>query len=148
MTIRRASLGLSICASLVLGSAAVAAPAPPSPIPPAPAPAAPIKVSDIGCTAQLLWFINAGRKMAKDPAQPEKDRISAFQTIELLRGALGYFEARLEASPPANRSETFVQEVGKIDNMPSDQRTAHVSVCLKAYIDAEQRVLAGLSPTK
>ena len=143
MTIRRASLALGICASFALASSAVAAP-----VPPAPPSVAAAKVSDIGCAARLLWFINVGRDMAKDTTRAEKDRVSMFQTVELLRGALGYFEARIEALPPANRSGEFVQEVGLVDKMTPEQRAAEIKACLKTYTEAEQRVLSGLSPAK
>ncbi len=148
MTIRRASLGLSICASLALGSAAVAAPASPPPVSVALAPAGPVKITDIGCTAQLLWFINAGRELAKDATRPEKDRVSMFQTVELMRGALGYFEARIDALPPADRSSLFVQEVGLNEKMTPEERSAHVSACLTAFTTAEKRVLSSLDPKK
>ena len=143
MTIRRASLALGICASLSLATTAVAAP-----VPPAPPPVAVAKVSDIGCTARLLWFINVGREMAKDTTRAEKDRVSMFQTVELLRGALGYFEARIEALPPANRSAEFVAEVGLVGTMTPEQRAAEITTCLTTYTTAEQRVLANLDPKK
>lgn len=148
MTIRRASLGLSLCASLIFGSAAIAAPPPASPAPLAPPPVVAAKVTDIGCTARLLWFINVGRDMAKDATRSEKDRISMFQTIELLRGALGYFEARIDALPPANRSGLFVQEAGLIDKMTPEQRSTEVTTCLITYTTAEKRVLSSLGTTQ
>ena len=146
MTIRRASLALGICASIAIATSAVAAPVPPAP--PAPPPVAAAKVSDIGCTARLLWFINVGRDMAKDTTRPDKDRVSMFQTVELLRGALGYFEARIEALPPANRSAEFVSEVGLVDKMTPAQRASEITTCLTTYTTAEQRVLSSLDPKK
>ena len=145
MTSRRANLVLGICASLALGSAALAAPALPAP---APATTVPVKVTDVGCTARLLWFINVGREIAKDPKRLEKDRVSMFQTVELLRGALGYFEARIEAMPSANRSSAFGQEVDMVNKMTAEQRAAEITACLNIYTAAEQRVLASLSPPK
>ena len=140
MTIRRASLAVGISASLALGSAAAAAPAPPAP--PAPPPVVvPAKLTDVGCTARLLWFVNVGREMAKDATRAEKDRLSMFQTVELLRGALGYFEARIDALPPTDRSTEFAQEVGVVGQMTPTQRASEITTCLTTYTTAEQRVL-------
>ena len=143
MTLRRASIAVGICASLTFGSVATAAPAPPPP--PSPAPVA-AKVSDVGCVARLMWFINVGRDMAKDPARPEDKRISMFQTVELLRGALGFFEARIDALPPANRSPEFVAAVGQVDKLTPEQRAAEITTCLTTYTTAEERVMKALRP--
>ena len=140
---RRASLVVGICVGLALGSAAVAAPAPK----PAPAPA-PAKISDIGCVTRLVWFVNAGRDMAKDPARPEDKRISMYQTVELLRGALGYYEGRVDAVPATDRSKDYFAEYQLFGAMPAEQRTSEVGSCLQAFQAAENRVLSSMKSEK
>ena len=143
---RRAGKVLGLCASLTVGSAAVAASVPP-PLTTQPVAAA-AKISDIGCTVRLLWFINASHEMVKDPSQPENYRIEMYHTTELMRGALGFFEARLDALPPSDHSAESSSELAAASKMPSELRVAEVTICLNTYRAAETRVKASMEPKK
>ena len=108
-------------------------------------------LDDTGCAARLIWFINKGRDNAKDPAKNEEQRNKAWRFVGQMRGALGYFEARIDATGTADRSKAFVAALTEIDDLSAKDHSKLVDqtmACLAQYEAAEARVLGSFKTDK
>lgn len=108
-------------------------------------------IDDIGCAARLIWFINKGRDTAKDPALSAEKRAQSYAFVEQMRGALGYFEARIEATGTFDRSKAFVAavtEIAALSEKDHDKLVDQTMVCFGQYEAAETRVLNSFKTDK
>jgi hypothetical protein len=108
-------------------------------------------IDDVGCSARLIWFINEGRTKAKDPGTPEAKRAETWGFVESLRGALGYFVARIDATGQADRNAAFVKAFGEITELGKsnhDQLVDQTMECFGRFETAEKRVIDSFKSKK
>ena len=113
--------------------------------------AAAAPLDDTGCAARLIWFINKGRDSAKDTSASEDQRSKAWMFVEQMRGALGYFEARIDATGSADRSKAFTAAVNEIANLSAkdhDKLVDQTMACMAQFEAAEARVLNSFKTDK
>ena len=113
--------------------------------------AAAAPVDDIGCTARLIWFINKGRESAKDTSKAEEARARTYGFVEQMRGALGYYEARIDATGKADRSQAFsaaFTEISALADKDHETLVDQTMTCVSQYEVAEKRVMDSFKSKK
>ena len=135
---RRFTLSLGAAALLAPSLAFAAAPAA------APAPAAPkvpTSVDDISCTLQLMFFVTEGRKVLADPAVAAEKRVETATFLTLVSSALGFYEGRLVARPPANFKASSEASFAKMKAFKEDEMVDSTMACVSYYQANENKLM-------
>ena len=135
---RRFTLSLGAAVLLAPSLAFAAAPAP------APAPAAPnvpASVDDVSCTLQLMFFVTEGRKVLADAAVPADKRIETATFLTLVSSALGFYEGRLAAKPPANFKAASEASFTKMKALKEDDMVNSTMGCVSYYQANENKLM-------
>lgn len=140
IALRRFTLSLGAAALLAPSLAFAAAPAPASAPPPA-APNVPASVDDISCTLQLMFFVTEGRKVLADTAVPADKRVDTATFLTLVSSALGFFEGRLAAKPPANFKATSEAAFTKMKALKEDDMVDSTMACVSYYQANENKLM-------
>lgn len=138
--IRRFTLSLGAAALLVPSLAFAAAPAPAAPAAQA-APKVPTSVDDVSCTLQLMFFVTEGRKVLADPAIAADKRIETATFLTLVSSALGFYEGRLAAKPPANIKGASEASFAKIKALKEDDIVDSTMGCVSYYQANENKLM-------
>ena len=136
--IRRFTLTLGAAALLVPALAFAAAP---TPVAAPAAPKVPTSVDEVSCTLQLMFFVTEGRKVLADAAVPADKRIETATFLTLVSSALGYYEGRLAAKPPANFKAAAEASFAKMKALKEDDMVDSTMACVSYYQANENKLM-------